>query len=144
MTQSDQPYLGGRAPPKTTVPGCGNYVGTATYTPDYMPGWGPNGASATPTQTALNSVANPTETGFSQAPGGDVTSEGQTLTGLPTMTQLVTGTGAPAGSANGTATFSTGAPSQPSGTGNAAAAVMGFAGQGVVGLAGLVAGLVVL
>lgn len=39
---------GGRAPPKTTVPGCAAYEGTATYTPDYLPGWG----SATATTEA--------------------------------------------------------------------------------------------
>ncbi|KAL1629822.1 hypothetical protein SLS56_005218 [Neofusicoccum ribis] len=43
---------GGRAPPKTTVPGCGAYSGTATYSPDYLPGYGPN---ATPTSTAAAS-----------------------------------------------------------------------------------------
>jgi len=33
---------GGRAPPKTTVPGCAAYVGTASYQPSYLPGYGPN------------------------------------------------------------------------------------------------------
>lgn len=28
---------GGRAPPKTTVPGCGAYKGTETYSPRFMP-----------------------------------------------------------------------------------------------------------
>lgn len=28
---------GGRAPPKTDVPGCGNYKGTDTYSPKFMP-----------------------------------------------------------------------------------------------------------
>lgn len=31
---------GGRAPPKTTVPGCPQYSGTATYSPSYLPGYG--------------------------------------------------------------------------------------------------------
>jgi hypothetical protein len=39
---------GGRAPPMSTVPGCPAYVGTATYSPSYMAGWGPNGQSTTP------------------------------------------------------------------------------------------------
>ncbi|GKT44889.1 uncharacterized protein ColSpa_05070 [Colletotrichum spaethianum] len=28
---------GGRAPPKTTVPGCGSYEGTETYSPSFLP-----------------------------------------------------------------------------------------------------------
>jgi len=36
---------GGQAPPKTTVPGCAAYVGTASYQPSYLPGYGPNGGS---------------------------------------------------------------------------------------------------
>ena len=39
---------GGRAPPKTTVPGCPGYEGTATYTPSFLPGF----AAATTTTTA--------------------------------------------------------------------------------------------
>jgi len=38
---------GGRAPPKTTVPGCGSYEGTETYSPSYLPGWGDMTSSAT-------------------------------------------------------------------------------------------------
>jgi hypothetical protein len=37
---------GGRAPPKTTVPGCAAYSGTATYSASYLPGWGPDGKSS--------------------------------------------------------------------------------------------------
>ncbi|KAI0536443.1 hypothetical protein GGR58DRAFT_394992 [Xylaria digitata] len=39
---------GGRAPPKTTVPGCPQYDGTATYSPSYLPGFG---AATTPTSS---------------------------------------------------------------------------------------------
>ncbi|KAJ5769837.1 uncharacterized protein N7511_001888 [Penicillium nucicola] len=42
---------GGRAPPKTDKPGCGGYHGTATVTPDYISGWGPNGKQAASTTT---------------------------------------------------------------------------------------------
>ncbi|KAF2806189.1 uncharacterized protein BDZ99DRAFT_465842 [Mytilinidion resinicola] len=38
---------GGMAPPKTTVPGCAAYVGTASYVPSYLPGYGPGSAPAT-------------------------------------------------------------------------------------------------
>ena len=49
---------GGRAPPKTNVPGCGNYKGTAEYQPTFLPGFGASGsdgAEATATETAKNS-----------------------------------------------------------------------------------------
>ncbi|KAI1751352.1 hypothetical protein F4782DRAFT_192972 [Xylaria castorea] len=45
---------GGRAPPKTTVPGCAAYEGTATYSPSYLPGFG---ATATPTSSSAEIVA---------------------------------------------------------------------------------------
>ncbi|KAJ5567747.1 hypothetical protein N7535_007053 [Penicillium sp. DV-2018c] len=48
---------GGRAPPKTNVPGCGGYHGTATVTPDYIEGWGPNGKQAASTTTILSTSA---------------------------------------------------------------------------------------
>ena len=41
---------GGRAPPKTDVPGCGNYKGTDTYSPRYMPST--TAAEAEPTEDA--------------------------------------------------------------------------------------------
>jgi hypothetical protein len=41
---------GGRAPPKTTVPGCAAYSGTATYSPSYLSNWG--SATATPSKPA--------------------------------------------------------------------------------------------
>lgn len=37
---------GGRAPPKTTVPGCPQYSGTATYSPSYLAGYGPDATPA--------------------------------------------------------------------------------------------------
>jgi hypothetical protein len=47
---------GGTAPPKTTVAGCPLYSGTATYSPSYLPGWGPDGKSAEPTSSTLTSA----------------------------------------------------------------------------------------
>jgi hypothetical protein len=141
---------GGRAPPKTTVPGCGNYVGTATYTPDYMPGWG---ADTTPTPSAADSSSAPEESQVSQTTG-TVTEGLSQVTAAPTLpgvsmsislnTGTGTGTGTATPSANGTATFSTGSPSQPSGS--AAAVALGAKGQGVLagGLAGMIAGLALL
>lgn len=42
---------GGRAPPKTTVPGCAAYVGIETYSPSYLAGYQAS-ATAAPTNTA--------------------------------------------------------------------------------------------
>lgn len=59
---------GGRAPPKTDVPGCGNYKGTETYSPRYMPST--TAAEAEPTEdaeassqalTTLLTTASPTK-----------------------------------------------------------------------------------
>ncbi|KAJ5292450.1 NADH-ubiquinone oxidoreductase 40 kDa subunit [Penicillium atrosanguineum] len=41
---------GGRAPPKSE-PGCPLYTGTATVTPSYLPGYGPNGKMVASTTT---------------------------------------------------------------------------------------------
>ncbi|KAJ5976219.1 hypothetical protein N7481_009926 [Penicillium waksmanii] len=49
---------GGRAPPKTTQPGCPLYSGTATLTPNYMPGWGPNGKIAASTTTVAETTSS--------------------------------------------------------------------------------------
>ncbi|KAJ6126697.1 hypothetical protein N7523_002309 [Penicillium sp. IBT 18751x] len=42
---------GGRAPPKSDQPGCPLYTGTATVTPSYLPGYGPNGKMVASTTT---------------------------------------------------------------------------------------------
>lgn len=42
---------GGRAPPKTDQPGCPLYSGTATLTPSYLSGYGPNGKMTATTST---------------------------------------------------------------------------------------------
>ncbi|KAJ5476769.1 hypothetical protein N7475_002498 [Penicillium sp. IBT 31633x] len=52
---------GGRAPPKSTVPGCPLYTGTATVTPDYLEGWGPNGKQAASTSTVLSTASSTPE-----------------------------------------------------------------------------------
>ncbi|KAJ6148955.1 hypothetical protein N7471_000154 [Penicillium samsonianum] len=49
---------GGRAPPKTTQPGCPQYSGTATLTPDYLEGWGPNGKQAASTSTVASTASS--------------------------------------------------------------------------------------
>ncbi|KAF2427276.1 hypothetical protein EJ08DRAFT_699726 [Tothia fuscella] len=46
---------GGRAPPKSTVPGCAAYVGTETYSPSFLPNFGAATPTATATATAIPS-----------------------------------------------------------------------------------------
>ncbi|KJX92769.1 hypothetical protein TI39_contig5827g00023 [Zymoseptoria brevis] len=45
---------GGRAPPKTTVPGCPQYSGTLTYSPSFLPDYG--SATAAPSVTSSASA----------------------------------------------------------------------------------------
>ncbi|KAJ5169874.1 uncharacterized protein N7500_002657 [Penicillium coprophilum] len=49
---------GGRAPPKTTQPGCPQYSGTETLTPDYIEGYGPNGKQAASTTTVASTASS--------------------------------------------------------------------------------------
>ena len=133
---------GGRAPPKTTVPGCHAYVGTATYSPQYLPGYGPN---ATPTPSSKPKDEESAEGGmFAQT----TLPAGVTITDAPTVpSSLLTAVwgwsnmtvSRTEGGKNGTAT-STGVPVEATG----AAAGVGVVGQAVLGLAGMVAGLAML
>jgi hypothetical protein len=86
---------GGRAPPMTTVPGCPGYVGTMSYEPSYMPGWGP---SATPTPGQSISACSgtipfelPCPTSWTSAtPGNTITS---VPTSVPTSSSAAGGNG---------------------------------------------------
>jgi hypothetical protein len=49
---------GGRAPPKTTVPGCAAYSGTATYSPSYIAGYGIATASAKASSWASETIGS--------------------------------------------------------------------------------------
>ncbi|RAK73290.1 putative cell surface protein [Aspergillus fijiensis CBS 313.89] len=51
---------GGRAPPKTTVPGCPLYSGTEPVPTHYLPGWGPNGRLIETTTTTTSGAAEAT------------------------------------------------------------------------------------
>lgn len=74
---------GGRAPPKTTVPGCPLYSGTATYSPSYLPGYGAmetgSASSAAPTTSTSDTAYynTGTETGeptfYAQTTGTEIT-----------------------------------------------------------------------
>ncbi|KAM3420126.1 hypothetical protein BST61_g3427 [Cercospora zeina] len=53
---------GGRAPPKTTVPGCPQYSGTETYSPSFLPGYGAmETGSSSSRAAAAESTSNPSE-----------------------------------------------------------------------------------
>lgn len=52
---------GGRAPPKTTVPGCPQYSGTETYSPSFLPGYQAAATSAPATTAAAQSTAEPAD-----------------------------------------------------------------------------------
>ncbi|KAJ5477697.1 hypothetical protein N7530_003206 [Penicillium desertorum] len=58
---------GGRAPPSTTQPGCPEYSGTETLTPDYLEGWGPNGKQAASTSTVASTASSTPDTVFASA-----------------------------------------------------------------------------
>jgi hypothetical protein len=156
---------GGRAPPKTTVPGCAAYEGTASYAPSYLPGWGEMTSSATSEMSMATSTAEgyPTMDTSSVAYSTEMSSTAvsiPTSEGYPTMTPSASGyttmitaapvmpsasgTGAPYPSSNGTTVesptlSSSSAPVQQTG----AAVVLG-AKQAVVGLVAGVFGLAML
>ncbi|OCL05211.1 hypothetical protein AOQ84DRAFT_356060 [Glonium stellatum] len=56
---------GGTAPPKTTVPGCPLYSGTASYEPSYLSGYGPNAVVST---AMVSSIAAETTMVMTAAP----------------------------------------------------------------------------
>jgi hypothetical protein len=149
---------GGRAPPKTDVPGCPQYAGTASYEPSFLAGYGSSmvmaassaySAGEIPTSEAVVTSAQTTVVETAPTAGAEVSSTLATITSV--VAPLATGTGsAHSGSAvasggnnvTATATLSrTGSASLPAGTG--AAGMVTVAGKGVMVLAGVV-GLAVL
>ncbi|KAJ5871275.1 uncharacterized protein N7529_003628 [Penicillium soppii] len=150
---------GGRAPPKTNQPGCPLYKGTATVTPSYIEGWGPNGKQAASTTTAAataTAISAPAETTSSSAATSDASTgssssegsssdsasgtetSGSLITAAPTSSPAVsmTTTTSPVSSAaNSTST-------SPTPTGNAAnTAASNF---GVMAIMAAVVGAMVL
>ena len=63
---------GGRAPPKTTVPGCAQYSGTETYSPSYLAGYG--SATASPTASAATSATTSAVASSSASAASSITS----------------------------------------------------------------------
>lgn len=79
---------GGRAPPKTNVPGCDNYKGTAEYQPTFLPGFGASGSSgAAEATTAATTTAQ--HSGSATAPNESASPK---PTGADMDTTMLTGT----------------------------------------------------
>jgi hypothetical protein len=76
---------GGRAPPKTNVPGCAAYEGTETYSPSYLPGW--SSATATPSSSAM---AYPTATPSSSVEISASSSSSSSAVEVSTTSAVVT------------------------------------------------------
>jgi hypothetical protein len=55
---------GGRAPPKTTVPGCAAYVGTETYSPSYLAGYQASATAAPSTTAATEESTSSSSSGY--------------------------------------------------------------------------------
>ncbi|KAF7546619.1 hypothetical protein G7046_g9248 [Stylonectria norvegica] len=72
---------GGRAPPKTTVPGCDGYVGTATYSPSFLD------------QAASTAAASDAVSSASESASASVTSAGTTDASVTTGDETSTGSG---------------------------------------------------
>ncbi|OIW24670.1 hypothetical protein CONLIGDRAFT_102421 [Coniochaeta ligniaria NRRL 30616] len=100
---------GGRAPPKTTQPGCGGYEGTETVTPSYLPGFGATAGTIT---TAAPTIL----TSQSQADSTVETSSSDTDVASPTASEDSTITEAPAVSVSGGTVITTGTSTQSSTT----------------------------
>ncbi|KAM5373114.1 hypothetical protein ACJA88_008642 [Fusarium oxysporum] len=131
---------GGRAPPKTTVPGCPGYVGTATYSPLFINPKTLGGAVPEETGDSPTSTEEDTST--------DKANDTKTITTLATHAtpSASSGAGAVAGSASGSDSHSashsdssseTDAAATPASTVSTAGAVMPTAGA-FLALAGAV------
>ncbi|KAI1770636.1 hypothetical protein F4818DRAFT_432172 [Hypoxylon cercidicola] len=152
---------GGRAPPKTTVPGCAAYSGTATYTPSFLPGFG---AEATASATGQSPAETSAAVASSTTAGADASSATtsalslpSTITAAPSTTTMATSTTAESSSgssaeSNGGSSSSAGSSqaadsSSTSGTSSVsqAAAMPTAAVKGAVGMVvGLAAGVAML
>lgn len=141
---------GGRAPPKTDQPGCPLYSGTATVTPSYLPGYGPNGKMVASTTTVSETstaimvhttiVSSPeaSSESSSESPSLTIAHSGNTMiTAAPTSSPAVsfTKTTSPSSKAGN----STSSAATSTKTGNAAA-IPASNMAGVLAIAAAVAG----
>ncbi|KAJ5570612.1 uncharacterized protein N7459_010042 [Penicillium hispanicum] len=138
---------GGRAPPKTNQPGCPLYSGTATLTPSYLPGYGPNGKMAATTTTASETAtatdADSTSEASSHASTSSLSSSGSLVTPAPSSSPIVSMTTSTSTSSGSAAGNSTSAAPSSTATGNAATAP-GFNVAGAMAIAAAVVGAVAL
>ena len=100
---------GGRAPPKTTVPGCPGYAGSATYSPDFMPGWGAASATSAPSASSAESEdEEPTSAPGVSVPAYETKTESAESTMVTSKAVLpsgvAAGTGKPSGYVSGVTT----------------------------------------
>ncbi|KAK4461983.1 hypothetical protein QBC42DRAFT_268931 [Cladorrhinum samala] len=120
---------GGRAPPKTNVPGCGNYKGTDTYSPKYWTGFQAAAttaaAEAEQTTSAGNAVASTTSAaaGGAQSTGPAKSSTFTTVTGSGTVTKTESAQGTAAPTSSGAAEASEGSSSSSSSSTSSATGV---------------------
>ncbi|KAJ5823630.1 hypothetical protein N7447_005970 [Penicillium robsamsonii] len=86
---------GGRAPPKTTQPGCPQYTGTETLTPDYLEGWGPSGKQAASTSTVASTasstdIAHTSATQTSASDSSSASSSSSSASGTQATDSMIT------------------------------------------------------
>ncbi|KAI0114444.1 hypothetical protein GGR51DRAFT_504428 [Nemania sp. FL0031] len=82
---------GGRAPPKTTVPGCAAYEGTATYSPSYLPGFGASATSTASSGAQTTAAESSTlELASSSSSPSSSSSDNASITTPPVTTQTST------------------------------------------------------
>lgn len=79
---------GGRAPPKTDVPGCAAYEGSAPYQPSFMPGWPNVGGTVTAPSAVVPTSGILTDTSLYSSPPAAAAST--TLETLPSPTPTST------------------------------------------------------
>ncbi|PPJ50799.1 hypothetical protein CBER1_06497 [Cercospora berteroae] len=160
---------GGRAPPKTTVPGCPQYSGTETYSPSFLPGYGAmetgssaSSAAAESTSTASEAEATTEETGSAYAQTTNVATsslatdyttasssdETTLITSPAAYTSAVVGGGSASngtttvGGGRNNSTVTSGTPSLPESTGAAMeVARVWVGGVAMMGLGAVVAAL---
>ncbi|KAI0120958.1 putative siderophore biosynthesis enzyme [Xylariales sp. AK1849] len=128
---------GGRAPPKTTVPGCAGYSGTATYSPSFLDlAPSTTSAAAGSTQTSFAS-STPVSTITSSESAVTVTADTTSITGTssPTVTSVATTSTTAASAAASVSSSTATAASASSSIATAAGAMV------TVGPIGMVVGL---
>ncbi|KHN99076.1 uncharacterized protein MAM_02774 [Metarhizium album ARSEF 1941] len=139
---------GGRAPPKTTVPGCAAYKGTETYSPSFI---NPKTLGQAPATDGPAKITSSSAAGVTAAPSSSGTASGEapsTITKAPELPQtnstmtMVTSAPASLGS-SGVSTTNTTKPSIQPVASTGAAVALPTAGSVLAGwlAAGVVAGL---